>query len=291
MKFACIHDQEHSYPIGFMCKVFDVSKSGYYHWKAAEPKRAERATKELRLVRMIEDIHTGSRKIYGSPKIAGIMRELKNGCSKNKVVKLMKKYGIRSRTRKKFKKTTDSNHSHKLAPNLIVQDFKAYYPNQIWVGDITYVPTTKGWLYLATVIDLFSRKVVGWAFSDRLKRDIVIRAHKMAVNNRSPQPGIVFHSDKGSQYASREFRSLLASHGILQSMSGRGNCWDNAVAESFFSSLKKELVHLEKFESKEHAMTKIFHWIEAEYNRTRVHSTLGYLSPSKFEEVFMKKAA
>lgn len=291
MKFACIHKHEGAYPVWFMCRVFGVSKSGYHRWKATEDARSARANAELRLVRIIEDIHTGSRGIYGSPKISAIIRGIPGGCSENKVARLMKKYGIRSRTRRKFKKTTDSDHKLKTSPNLLVQNFKTYAPNQVWVGDITYVPTKKGWLYLATVIDLFSRKVVGWAFSDRLKRDLVVRAFKMAARTRKPGRGLVFHSDKGSQYASREYRALLANFGALQSMSGSGICWDNAVAESFFSLLKRELVHLETFMSREHAMTRIFQWIEIDYNRMRIHSTLGNVSPTKFEEAFMTKVA
>lgn len=291
MKFECIHAYAKEYPVWLMCQVFCVSKSGYHRWVLAADVRSKRETAELKLVRIIEDIHTGSRGIYGSPKVAAIIQGLENRCSKGKVARLMKKFGIRSRTRRKHKKTTDSSHGLKTAPNLLVQDFKTFGPNQAWVGDITYVPTAKGWLYLATVIDLFSRKVIGWAFSDRLKREIVLRAFNMAVLNRQPGRGFVFHSDKGSQYASGDFRALLAKYGCLQSMSGRGNCWDNAVAESFFGILKRELVHLEKFESREHAMTSIFQWIEGDYNRTRIHSTLGYMSPLHFEEVFMRKVA
>jgi putative transposase len=291
VKFACIHEHKKIYPINFMCRVFAVSRSGYNRFCVTEKIRAARATKEFKIARIIEDIHKGSRGRYGSPMIAAVMQGLPDRCGKNKVARIMKKYGIKIRKRKKFKKTTDSDHSLKIAPNHLTQNFKTYAPNQIWVGDITYVPTQKGWLYFASVIDLFSRKVVGWAFSERLKKEIVIDAFKMAAQRRRIGAKLVFHSDKGSQYASHAYRKVLADYDAIQSMSGTGNCWDNAVAESFFATLKRDVVHPETFADREHAKRQIFDWIEVEYNRRRPHSYLGYLSPEKFEEVhFMQKS-
>jgi len=292
MKFNFIFDHRLEFSVTFLCKVLDVSKSGYQVWRKRSDYRSKKATAELALMRTIEDIHTGSRKIYGSPKIAALLASLPQKCSRTKVARLMKKYGLRSRTKRAFRKTTDSSHSLKLAPNHLGQDFKAYHPNQLWAGDITYIQTSKGTLYLATVIDLFSRKIVGWRLDSHMRRSLVMEAFESAFSKERPEKNFIFHSDKGSQYASRDFRKLLARRDCIQSMSSTGNCWDNSMAESFFASLKKELVYLERFKDREHAERRIFEWIEIEYNRERPHSSLGYLSPVKFEEVhFMKKAA
>jgi putative transposase len=286
MRFECMEKNKALFPVDLMSRVFEVSRSGYYQWRKAGSARSVRATKELALIRNIEDIHSSSRGIYGSPKIASIMSGLRDGCSKNTVARLMQKYGIRSRIRRKFKKTTNSAHRLGFAPNLLVQDFKANVPNQLWAGDITYIRTREGWLYLATVIDLFSRKCVGWSFAKTLHRNIVVQALSMAVKARNPAPGLVFHSDKGSQYASAEFRQLAKNSKILLSMSGTGKCWDNAPAESFFALLKTELVHHEDFRTRSEAQLSVFQWIEGNYNRRRIHSSIGYVTPQKFEEDF-----
>ena len=292
MKFNFIFDHKLEFSVTVMCRIFSVSKSGYHLWCNRSAERDKKATAELALVRTIEDIHTGSRKVYGSPKIAALMAGLPQKCSRTKVARLMKKYGLRSRTKKAFRKTTDSNHSLKLAPNHLGQDFRAYHPNQLWAGDITYIKTSQGILYLATVIDLYSRKIVGWRMDSHMHRSLIMDAFESACAKERPEKNFIFHSDKGSQYASGDFRKLLLKHSCIQSISSTGNCWDNSMAESFFASLKKELVYLERFKDRSHAERRIFEWIEIEYNRERPHSSLGYLSPIKFEEVhFMKKAA
>lgn len=292
MKFSFMaSDGGMVYTIDFMASQLGVSKSGYYKWRKNKKKRDSRATRELALVRKIEDIHTGSKKTYGSPSIYRILKGLEPDVSERKVERLMKKYGIRSKTKRKFKVTTLSNHKLKVAPNHLMMDFKAHRPNQIWVGDITYVPTKQGWLYLAIVLDVYSRRVVGWSLADHMRSELVEDALRAAIRSRKIDAHLIFHSDRGSQYASKSFVALTRAHGIVQSMSRRANCWDNSISEAFFARFKIEHMFWENYETKEEAKRKIFEWIELDYNIKRVHSSIGYVSPTKFEEDNMTKVA
>jgi len=231
----------------------------------------------------MKSIHREFKKIYGSPRMHEELRSRGFACCVNTVARHMRENDIVAKTKRKFRHTTDSNHGMPVAENLLDRQFEQSEPNRVWVSDITYIPTREGWLYLATVQDLASRKIVGWSMSHRLKRQLVIDALEMAVGNRQPPPGLIHHSDRGSQYASREYRDLLEEHGMICSMSRKGNCWDNAVMESFYRSLKTELVHHEDFATREEARRAIFKYIEVFYNRVRRHSTLGYLSPTDYE--------
>jgi putative transposase len=231
----------------------------------------------------IKNAHKSSYETYGVRRIHGHL--INNGilCSRNRIARIMQKNGIRSRTKKKFIATTDSNHNLPVAQNILNRDFAISEPNKVWVSDITYVRTMQGWLYLAAVIDLFNRKVIGWSMDDRITRDLAINALNMALLRRRPGSGLLHHSDRGVQYASCDYQELLKEHDIICSMSRKGNCWDNAPAESFFSTMKKERVHHRVYRTKEEAKQDIFQYIEVFYNRIRLHSALGYLSPVMFE--------
>ena len=262
-----------------MCKVLKVSRSCYYRWISIE-KQEDKKLNEL-----VKNIFETSMQTYGTRRIKS---ELLKGygivVSRRKIGKIMKKLGLVCKTKKRFKvKTTNSNHNFTIAPNLLKQYFHTNKPDRVYVGDITYIPTKEGWLYLAVVIDLFSRRVVGWSISDRLKTSLVNNALIMAIQNRKPKSGLIWHTDRGSQYASDSHKQLLKKFGIIQSMSGKGNCYDNAVSESFFHTLKTELIHNIKFETKAKARMAIVSFIEIWYNRKRLHSYLGYMSPVEFE--------
>lgn len=286
MKFAVIDDYRREYPLEAMCRLFDVSKSGYYEWRCKAPTRDERAVRDQKLVRTIEAIHLGSKKKYGSPNVADRLKGLGFDVSESTVARRMKKYGIRSKLKRKFKATTESDHQLPVAPNLLMQDFTAYRPNQVWMSDITYVSTREGWLYVCAIIDLFSKKIVAWTASSRMTQDLVISAYLKARRARSPGKYLIFHSDRGSQYASRAFRRLLRRHGVLQSMSRRACCWDSAPIESFWGRLKTECVFWEDFATRQDALRVLRAWIDGDYNATRPHSSLGRVSPSEFEKQF-----
>ena len=266
-----------------MCTVLEVSRSGYYAWQQ-RPESA-RLVWQRELVAEMQQIHGETHKRnYGSPRMLDELRA--RGCevSENTVAKLMQENKLRAATARKFRHTTDSNHSHPVAENVLNQEFEQEQPNTAWVSDITYIETREGWLYLACILDLYSRKVVGWSMSERMKSDLVITALEMGLRQRCPEAGaLLHHSDRGSQYASGAFRKLLAAHGITCSMSGTGNCYDNAAMESFFATLKKELVYQENYATREAARQSIFEYIEVFYNRERRHSALGHQSPSEFE--------
>jgi transposase InsO family protein len=280
MKFEVIDSQTNFYSTTLLCKLFGVSKSGYYNWKS-RPKT--RATEELRIVRLIEKIFQGSRGTYGSPRIFQILKGLRETCSEDKVARLMQKYGIKARTKRKFRHTTDSNHKSPIAENKLNQDFTASTPGEKLVGDITYISTDEGWLYLACVLDVYTRKIVGWQIKERMTKDLVIGALKNASRSLKFVPRSIFHSDRGSQYASQSFRRVLDVFGLDQSMSRKGNCYDNSMMESFFATLKKEFVYHTKFATRADAEREIFEWIEVFYNRQRIHSSIGYLTPCDFE--------
>lgn len=265
-----------------MCKVFEVSRNKYYEW--LQTPVTERKKKDEILESKIRVIHNKSNKRYGSPRIHSALQDGGEQVSRKRVARIMRENKIVSISKKKFKATTNSKHSFPVSPNLLNQNFHFENPNQAWVGDITYIPTAEGWLYLATVIDLFSRMVVGWAASERMTTDLVEKAFLNAYWKRKPSNGLIFHSDRGSQYASHRYQQLLKTLNVQQSMSAKGNCYDNAVAESFFGKLKTEFVNHEKFISRKEAKSGIFQYIEIYFNRERKHSTLNYLSPLQFEE-------
>jgi putative transposase len=282
VKYAFIRGHERKYPIEVMCLVLRASKSGYYDWR--QGRVSPRLLRRQQLLEEIKRIHEESRGNYGSPRIT---RELRNRgivVNKKTVAEVMKENGIQAKHRKKFKATTNSKHKLPLAKNRLKRNFNAKKPNQAWVSDITYIRTDEGWLYLATFIDLFSRKVVGWSMSERMTSDLVVDAFRMALFRQKRKAPKVVHSDRGVQYASEAFRNELKAHGCKRSMSKKGDCWDNAVAESFFGTLKTELVHHEKYKTREQARLSIFDYIEVFYNRRRLHSYLNYVSPEDFEK-------
>jgi len=266
-----------------MCKVLKVDRVSYYNW-VKKGSIIEKSDKELD--KLIKAIFVKSRATYGTRRIKTLLLENEGLIVSRRVIgKSMKKQGLSVKGKKKFRvNTTDSNHSLPIANNILNRDFYAEKANQKYVGDITYIPTNEGWLYLATVIDLYSRKIVGWSMSDSMKTTLVNDALKMAIQQRRPKKGLLWHTDRGSQYASYEHRDLLEAHGIIQSMSRKGNCWDNAVAESFFHTLKTELTHHQQFQTKAEANQAIFEYIEVFYNRQRIHSANNNLSPVAFEQ-------
>ncbi len=265
-----------------MSKVFNVSSSGYYKFIARKPSLREQ--EENRLLGRIRSSHETSRKTYGSPRICSELNAGGEACSRKRVARIMKKYNIMAKMKKRFKVTTKANPKEIAAPNLLKQDFTIAEPNKRWVADFTYVDTREGWLYVAAVMDLFSRRIVGLAMSDRMTDDLVITALQQACIHRQPDAGLIHHSDRGSQYTSKNFRDFLIRYCIIASMSGTGNCYDNAVIESFFHTLKTEHIYFERYETREQAKNSIFEYIEIFYNRQRRHSTLGYVSPTVFEK-------
>jgi len=259
----------------------EVSTSGYYAWR--DRPVSERAQANQKLVSEIRDIHVQSRQTYGSPRVHAELVARGFPVGKNRVARLMRVEDIRARRKKKRKITTDSQHPYPVAPNLLHRDFQAEAPNEKWLGDITFIPTAEGWLYLAAILDLFSRKIVGWAMDETLESILVEQAYQMAVQNRRPAAGLLHHSDRGSQYAGVAYQSLLSAYRMQVSMSDTGDCYDNAPMESFFSTLKCEQIHFQDYNTRVEAKTDIFAYIEGFYNRTRRHSSLGYLSPDEFE--------
>jgi transposase InsO family protein len=270
-----------------MCHVFNVSRSGYYKWLCRKPSTHKK--KDNVLKKKILDIYHEGRGFYGSPRIHRRLAKKGYNCSKKRVERLMKELGIAAKQKRKFKATTDSNHNFPVAANHLQRNFTALRPNQSWASDITYIRTKEGWLYLAAIMDLYSRKIVGWAMEKRLNQDLVIKALNMAIARRRPFRGLILHSDRGSQYASHTYQSLLQRNGIICSMSRKGDCWDNAVMESFFHTLKVELVYYTTFITRSQARRSIFEYIEVFYNRTRLHSSIGYNSPEEYEKA--RKAA
>jgi putative transposase len=264
-----------------MCAALEVSESGYYAWAGRAPSRAERRRGEL--MAAMEVIHAEVKGRYGSPRMAAELRARGHACSENTVARLMKAHGIRAKAPRRLVRTTDSRHGLPVAENVLGRAFDPAGANRAWSADITYIPTADGWLYLAVVEDLFSRMVVGWAMDRTMTSRLVVDALDMAVRRRLPGAGLVAHSDRGSQYASEHYQRHLRRHGIRCSMSRVAQCWDNAPVESFFATLKRELVHDERYTTHEQAAASIFEYVEAFYNRVRRHSSLGYLSPAEFE--------
>jgi transposase InsO family protein len=281
MKFRFIQHHAEQYRVRLMCSVLGVSRSGYYAWRKRQPSARERANRGLRA--LIRLLHRKSRRTYGYRRIHAALAIQDISCGKNRVARLMREDGLQARRRRRYKRTTQSRHNRPVAPNRLAQSFIASGPNKKWVTDITYIRTAEGWLYLSVVLDLFSRLVVGWAMEPYLNDILTRKALKMALAHRQPQPGLLHHSDRGSQYASESYQHLLTSHEALTSMSRTGNVYDNAPMESFFATLKKDLIHHSHYHTRRQAKADIFEYIEVFYNRQRLHSALGYLSPMAFE--------
>ena len=283
MRYTFIQEHRGSYPVRWLCDALEVSTAGFYAW--LERPTSPQEQRRLTLLAEIRAIHQEVKGRYGSPRLHAELVARGHSCALNTVARLMQEEGIVARTHRKFRpRTTDSDHGRPVADNVLGRHFNPTAPNQAWVGDITYIPTGEGWLYLAVVEDLYSRLIVGWSMDSSMTSRLVADALEMAVQRRLPTEGLLAHSDRGSQYASEHYQRMLESHGIRCSMSGRANCWDNAPAESFFATLKKELVYLDDFATRERARAAIFEFIEMFYNRVRLHSTLGYLCPEEFEK-------
>jgi transposase InsO family protein len=284
VRFAFIEAEKAEFPITRSCAVLGVSRAGFYAWRGRSP--AARAGADQRLAVEVAAIHAESRRRYGSPRVHRELRTRGQHIGRKRVARLMRAQGLRARAPRRFRTTTDSQHTLPIAPNVLARRFTASAPNTVWVTDITYLWTLEGWLYLGVILDLFSRRVVGWAMSDRITRQLTLDALTMALTHRQPAHGLLHHSDRGSQYASHDYRRLLAAHGIVCSMSRRGDCWDNAVAESFFSTLKLELVYESAWQTRADARADVFQYVEVFYNGQRLHSSLGYLSPVAFERQY-----
>lgn len=292
MKYAFIQRHRDLWPISAQCSALGVSARGFRQYVCREAGTdvapAGRRVGNLALLTHIKAIHAETRGAYGWPRIWRELRRRHVRVGKERVRRMMRDHAIRARGKRKFKATTDSNHGLPVSDNLLNRAFRPGRPDRVWTGDITYIATQEGWLYLAVVIDLFSRQVVGWALGERMTRQLVIDALTMAWFRRHPAEGVIFHSDQGSQYASSDFQALLRRHGMRGSMSRKGNCWDNAVTETLFGSLKVERLHGMRFETRRHAKDEVIDWLGF-YNRKRMHSTLGYTSPMAFEETWRRQ--
>jgi putative transposase len=278
----------HGIEITFSCETVEASRSGYYDWRGRPP--SARASENARLIEDIKRVHAKSRGLYGSPRVAEALKTEGQPVNKKRVARLMSENEIKSKTHKKFKVcTTNSNHNLPIAPRVCKTEdvpTSVMAADQVWVGDITYIATQEGWLYLAIFMDLFTRKIVGFSLADHMRADMVVEALQMGINRQSVEPGtLIIHSDRGVQYASGEFRDKLSDEDFIASMSRRGNCWDNAFAESFFRTLKVELVYLTKYATRAEAAAAIFEYIEVFYNRERLHSSLGYMTPIQCEQL------
>lgn len=280
MRYAFIAEHSGRFAVTNLCRAVGVASSGYYAWRQRKP--SQRQVDNARLVERIRKAHQASRQTYGSPRITAELREAGEGCNHKRVERLMRLHGIQAKSPRRFVRTTDSQHPQPVADNLLNQQFETQAPNRVWTADITYIDTAEGWLYLAVVMDLFSRRIVGWAMADHMLTSLVEEALTMALGRRQPTDGLLHHSDRGSQYASQDYRNLLTGAGIQVSMSRAGNCYDNAAQESFFGTLKGECASA-RYPSRAAARTSLFEYIEAWYNRRRRHSALGYLSPEQFE--------
>jgi putative transposase len=281
MRFRAIQENDRRFPIRLMCRALAVSPAGYYAWRARPESVREAANRAL--VANIRVIHRESRHTYGSPSIWQALVQRGHRIGKHRVARLMCADGIRAKTVKKWRPTTDSRHRLPVAANTLNRQFTIDRPNRVWAGDISYVWTAEGWLYLAVLLDLYSRAVIGWATGSRLTGELAQQALTMALTHRTPTAGLLHHSDRGSQYAARRYQRLLSEHGITASMSRTGNCWDNACVESFFGTLKRELIYHRQYRTRDEAKHDVFEYIEVFYNRLRRHSTLGYQSPAEFE--------
>jgi len=282
MTFRFIDNHRQHWSVRLLCETLEVSTAGYYAWRQRPTSSQEQ--RRTALVVEIRAIHAETKARYGSPRVHAELAARGQDCCVNTVAKLMHDHDIRAKTARKFRCTTDSNHHLPVAENVLDRQFNPSEANEVWVADITYIPTREGWLYLAVVEDLYSRRVVGWSIADHLESRLVVDALELAVQRRLPGEGLLAHSDRGSQYASEHYQLLLAKHGIACSMSRKAECWDNAPMESFFASLKKELVHDADFATKAEARAALVEYIEVFYNNQRRHSSLGYVSPAEYEQ-------
>lgn len=282
MRYGFIEQHRSAFAVEKMCQTLEVARSGYYRRQIAIP--GPREQENQKITEEIRKIHGKSRRIYGSPRIYAELKAMGIRCGKNRVCRLMREAGIRSRIRRKYRPTTESKHGWPVAPNWLNRRFSSDAPGRMFVGDITYIWTREGWLYLAVVIDLYSRRVRGWAAGETINGELTLEALDQALSNAPRMEERVFHSDRGVQYAADAFRNRLSQQGILQSMSRKGNCYDNAVAESFFHSLKTEWLSFLNFSTRGEAKSAVFEYIEMFYNRQRRHSSLGFLSPWEFEK-------
>lgn len=282
MSFCFIEDHRDSYPVQLMCRVLEVSPAGYYAWRSRPQSARSAANSEL--LSAIRQVHQDNHGRYGSPRIHIALQNQGRGVSRGRIERLMRRHGVRAiMAPPRRVRTTDSRHDLPIAPNLLNRNFTAAAPNRVWLADITYVETGEGWLYLAAIMDLYSRKIVGWAMRDRLRTELASTALAMAIKRQRPATGLVHHSDRGVQYAAHDYRTRLQSAGIQASMSRKADCYDNAPMESFFHTLKTELVHHRTYATRAQAQHDIFAYIEGFYNRTRLHSSIGYISPIDME--------
>ncbi|MDM5247845.1 IS3 family transposase [Lysinibacillus sp. G4S2] len=281
-----IQQHRHEFRVAKMCEVLGVSRSGYYEW-LNRPKSNQKERKE-KLTSQIKRVYLDSRRNYGSPKITKQLNSEGVSVSQKTVSRIMKEEGIRSKTVKQYKATTNSKHNLPVYPNLLDQQFKVERPGQAWVADITYIWTSEGWLYLATIMELFSRRIIGWAMDERMTKELVILALKRAIRTQTPTPGLIHHSDRGSQYASKEYQQVLRTNRMITSMSRKGNCYDNACIESFHSVIKRELVFHEKYKTRDQAKKSIIEYIVSFYNYKRIHSFTNYMSPIAYEKQYFK---
>ncbi len=288
MKYAFIQAHQTMFSVSRMCRIFEVSRSGFHEWLSRPESARKQADRQL--TEDLKQVFEGSRQTYGTRRIQDDLDPQGQRVSRARISRLMRREGLRCKTRRRFRATTNSNHTLPVAPNRLDRQFQVAGPDRVYVGDITYVATREGWLYLAVFLDLYSRQVVGWAMSAWMTAERVVDALQMAHWSRRPGKGLLVHSDRGSQYASGRFQALLKDQGYVCSMSRKGNCWDNAPAESFFHTLKTELIHHRRFETREQAKQEIFEYIEVFYNRQRKHSTLGYRTPVEFEQLHRKAA-
>lgn len=282
MRYRCIHRRRDQYPVRMMCRLLNVSRSGYYDWCQRDESQRSRRTREL--MQRVRQVHLESRGVYGARKIHQDLIAQGETCGRHKVARLMHEAGLKGCPKRRFRRLPDSVPSHPIAPNILDQQFTASRTNQRWASDITFIATRQGWLYLAVVMDLYSRRIIGWAMDRRAGRHLVMDAMTMALGYRQPSGSLLHHSDRGPQYTSDDFRDLLEQHGIQCSMSARGHCYDNAPVESFFSLLKRERIRRRTYATWEEAKADVFNYIEVFYNRRRRHSTLNYLNPVEFEK-------
>lgn len=281
MRYRVIQEHDRRYPIRLMCRALAVSAAGYYAWRSRP--ESSRSIQTRTLLSAIRVIHRESRETSGSPRIWNALVKQGHRVGEHRVARLMRHGGIRAKTVTKWRATTQSQHQFPVAANTLDRAFTVEAPNRVWAGDLTYIWTREGWLYLAVLLDLYSRRVVGWAMGQRLTAELAEQALLMAVLNRIPRAGLVHHSDRGSQYAATSYQQRLAKYGLIPSMSRKGNCWDNACVESFFGTLKQELIYHRQYHTREEAKQEIFEYLEVFYNRQRRHSTLGYRSPAEYE--------
>jgi len=282
MKYQFIEQQKQEFPVVVMCRVLEVSESGFYAWRKRPI--CQRKREDAQLTTQMRQVFTSHQGRYGSPRLHAELKDRGSLCSRKRVARLMREAGISAKRKRRHVMTTKRDASHPVAPNRLDRDFTATEPNKKWVTDITYVPTVQGWLYLAVVLDLYSRLVVGWSMSAHCDEELVENAFHMALARRRPKAGLLHHSDRGCQYTSRAYRLLLEQSGMMVSMSRKGNCWDNAAMESFFGTLKEECVGSTIYQSHEEARLALFTYLEIYYNRLRRHSTLGYVSPLIYEQ-------